>query len=338
MSNSKEDLDYCENAIKNGSLSFHAASRLLPRAVRNSCLALYAFCRLADDEVDLKEDKSASVYDLVERLEQVYSGKPRNLPMYRAFARMVEETQMPRALPEALIEGLVWDAMERRYNTFDELVAYSARVASAVGVMMCVIMRQRDSNVLARACDLGVAMQLTNIARDIGEDAREGRLYIPLNWMKEVGVNPNSFLEVPAPTPEIRELTHRLLSKAEILYQRSESGIVCLPKAVRPAMFSARHIYAAIGQEIRNNEYDSITLRAKTSRTKKVELLFLSCAQAGASLMLPGPATRYAQPLDQTKFLVDAAEVKKLDGSDWSDRFISILEQLRQRDLEHYRA
>ena len=130
----------------------------------------------------------------------------------------------------------------------------------------------------------------------------------------------------------------RVLSKAEILYQRSESGIVCLPRAVRPAMFSARHIYAAIGQEIRNNKYDSITLRAKTSRTKKVGLLLLSCAQAGASLMLPGPATRYAQPLEQTKFLVDAAEVKKLDGSDWSDRFISILEQLRQRDLEHYRA
>ena len=103
-------------------------------------------------------------------------------------------------------------------------------------------------------------------------------------------------------------------------------------------MFSARHIYAAIGQEIRNNGDDSITLRAKTSRIKKVELLFLSCAQAGASLMLPGPATRYAQPLEQTKFLVDAAEVKNLDGSNWSDRFISILEQLRQRDLEHYRA
>ena len=113
MSNRREDLDYCEQAIKNGSLSFHAASRLLPNAVRNSCLALYAFCRLADDEVDLKEDKSASVYDLVERLDKVYSGSPRDLPMDRAFARMVEETEMPRALPEALIEGLVWDAMER---------------------------------------------------------------------------------------------------------------------------------------------------------------------------------------------------------------------------------
>ena len=337
MSNGREDdLDYCERAIKNGSLSFHAASKLLPRNVRNSCLALYAFCRLADDEVDLKEDKSASVYDLVERLDQVYSGKPRNLPMDRAFTRMVEETQMPKALPEALIEGLVWDAMERRYKTFEELVAYSARVASAVGVMMCVIMRQRDSNVLARACDLGVAMQLTNIARDIGEDARERRLYIPLNWMNEVGVNPKLFLEAPAPTPEIRGLAHRLLSKAEILYQRSESGIVCLPRTVRPAMFSARHIYAAIGQEIRKNGFDSISQRAKTTRRKKLGLLLLSCAQSSASLLLPGPATLYAPPLEQTKFLVTAAELRKPEDSDWSDRFISVLEQLRQRDLEQY--
>ena len=181
MSNRREDLDYCEQAIKNGSLSFHAASRLLPNAVRNSCLALYAFCRLADDEVDLKEDKSASVYDLVERLDKVYTGSPIDLPMDRAFARMVEETEMPRALPEALIEGLVWDAMERRYQTFDERVAYSARVASSVGVMMCVIMRQRDSNVLSRACDLGSAMTLTNIDGDIGEEARTGRMYIPLH-------------------------------------------------------------------------------------------------------------------------------------------------------------
>ena len=149
---------------------------------------------------------------------------------------------MPRALPEALIEGLVWDAMERRYNTFDELVAYSARVASAVGVMMCVIMRQRDSNVLARACDLGVAMQLTNIARDIGEDAREGRLYIPLNWMKEVGVNPNSFLKVPAPTPEIRELAHRLLSKAKFYINAQNLGSFATKSCQASHVFCTSHL------------------------------------------------------------------------------------------------
>ena len=154
--------------------------------------------------------------------------------------------------------------------------------------------------------------------------------------MKEVGVNPKLFLEAPAPTSEIRGLAHRLLSKAEILYQRSESGIVCLPRTVRPAMFSARHIYAAIGQEIRKNGFDSISQRAKTTRRKKLGLLLLSCAQSSASLLLPGPATLYAPPLEQTKFLVTAAELRKPEDSDWSDRFISVLEQLRQRDLEQY--
>jgi phytoene/squalene synthetase len=99
MSNGREDLDYCEQAIKNGSLSFHAASRLLPNAVRNSCLALYAFCRLADDEVDLKEDKSASVYDLVERLDQVYSAVQET---FQWIVPLQEWLKKPRCLVRCL--------------------------------------------------------------------------------------------------------------------------------------------------------------------------------------------------------------------------------------------
>ena len=151
ISQERSDMDYCEQAIRHGSLSFHAASLLLPRSVREPCLALYAFCRLADDEVDLKDDKSASVRDLVKRLDDVYSGRPRNRPMDRAFARMVETCNMPRALPEALIEGLVWDAMGKEYNSLEDLTGYAVRVASAVGAMMCVIMGERNANVLARA-------------------------------------------------------------------------------------------------------------------------------------------------------------------------------------------
>ena len=95
MSSSREDdLDYCERAIKNGSLSFHAASKLLPSNVRNSCLALYAFCRLADDEVDLKEDKSASVFDLVERLDQVYSLENQEIFQWTVLLR--EWSRKPR--------------------------------------------------------------------------------------------------------------------------------------------------------------------------------------------------------------------------------------------------
>ena len=120
MKTIESDIDYCKKAILHGSLSFHAASLALPESVRTPCLALYAFCRLADDEVDLKQDKSASIYDLVQRLDLVYAGTPRNHPMDRAFANMVEKFDMPRALPEALFEGFVWDAMSKQYKTFDE--------------------------------------------------------------------------------------------------------------------------------------------------------------------------------------------------------------------------
>ena len=250
MNRIESDIEYCEKAILHGSLSFHAASLALPKSVRTPCLALYAFCRLADDEVDLKQDKSASIYDLVQRLDLVYAGTPRDHPMDRAFANMVEKFDMPRALPEALFEGFVWDAMSKQYKTFDDLISYSARVASSVGAMLCVIMGERRAEVLSRACDLGVAMQLTNIARDIGEDAKESRLYVPHDWFQQEGLDPNEFLLDPNKSESTVVFTKRLLGKAETLYHRSEAGIAYLPPKVRPAMFAARHIYSAIGNEI----------------------------------------------------------------------------------------
>lgn len=334
----ESDKKYCEDAIRHGSLSFHAASLLLPKAVRDPCIALYAFCRLADDEVDLKEDKSASVKDLVHRLDQVYSGTPRNRPMDRAFARMVEEFEMPRVLPEVLIEGLVWDAMGKKYQTFDDLVAYSARVASAVGVMMCVIMRARDPSVLARACDLGVAMQLTNISRDVGEDAREGRLYLPLDWLEAANIDPDDFLNNPTFRPEIAFMTRQLLARADELYHRSEAGIACLPVKVRPAMFAARHIYAAIGNSVRANRFDNISIRARTSKATKLRLLGLSATHSVASIFMPTPATVYAPSLPQTEFLVRAAGVVKHTKLGWSERFVSVMEQLHEHDKSNIGA
>jgi phytoene synthase len=155
----------------------------LPASVRDPALALYAFCRVADDEVDENDKKLGAVQSLRDRLELIYAGRPRNAPSDRAFAAVVEEFEMPRLLPEALLEGLAWDAEGRRYRTLSELFDYCARVASAVGAMMAVLMRVRDADALARACDLGLAMQLTNIARDVGEDARARRLFLPLDWM-----------------------------------------------------------------------------------------------------------------------------------------------------------
>src|SRR6056297_371806 len=280
------DMEHCVAAIRHGSRSFHAASKLLPRSLRDPALALYAFCRLADDAVDLQPNKSEAVLRLQERLDLAYAGRPQNAPADRAFAAIIADFEMPRALPEALLEGLAWDAMGRRYSTLSELQAYSARVASAVGAMMCVLMRVRERDALARACDLGVAMQLTNIARDVGEDAREGRLYLPTDWLEEAGIDPEAFLADPQFTPELRRVISRMLRRADDLYAKSEAGVQGLPLSCRPVIFAARYIYAGIGAQVRRRGYDSITHRARTGGAQKLGWLMLSVLRTGGTVVM----------------------------------------------------
>jgi len=325
------DMDHCRAAIRQGSLSFHAASKLLPARVRDPALALYAFCRLADDAVDDTDDKAPAVLGLRDRLDLVYAGRPRNAPADRAFAAVVEDFEMPRALPEALLEGLAWDAVGRRYDTLSGVLDYSARVAAAVGAMMCVLMRVRNADALARACDLGLAMQLTNIARDVGEDARAGRLYLPLAWLDEVGLTVDTLFSTPAADHRTRKLTQRLLTEADRLYLRSEAGVPALPLACRPGIFAARHVYAGIGTAVARNGHDSITRRARTSSRQKLGWLALSVLRSGMSLVAPGPATLHAAPAPEVAFLVQAA-ARQIPRFGRSDALLSVFAQLEAQD------
>ncbi len=334
MTRAREDMAACAEMIRHGSLSFHAASKLLPRRVREPALALYAFCRLADDAVDLQAEKAAAVLQLQERLDLVYEGRPRNAAPDRAFAAVVEQFDMPRALPDALLEGLAWDAIGRTYSTLSEVFDYSARVAAAVGLMMCVLMRVRDPDALARACDLGVAMQLTNIARDVGEDALEQRLYLPTDWLAEAGITPDSFLADPKPTKAIRQMTRRLVMEANRLYMRSEAGVAALPMGCRSGIYAARHIYAGIGGKIQGAGYDSITSRAHTSKPQKIGWLILSGLQAATTTVMPRSAVLFAKPLEEVAFLVDAAAEARSDTWTRSDKLITALSQLAAHDLE----
>lgn len=324
------DMEYCREAIRHGSLSFHAASRLLPAKVRDPALALYAFCRLADDEVDLSREKKAAVADLSERLELVYAGRPRNAAPDRALSSVIETFEMPRALPEALLEGLAWDAEERRYRSLSELCDYSARVASAVGVMMCVLMRVRDRHALARAADLGVAMQLTNIARDVGEDALEGRLYLPMEWLEQSGIDPEAFLAAPKPTKAVRAMVKNLLIEAERLYVRSEAGIGALPLACRPGIFAARFIYAGIGARLRAMGHNSIGARAYTTKAQKAGLASLSLARAGLTVVMPRSPMIHARPMPETAFLIDATA--HAEPPHWSDGITGAFARLAEQD------
>lgn len=329
------DMALCREAIRHGSKSFYAASRLLPGRVRDPALALYAFCRVADDAVDLVDAKAAAVAELRSRLDRAYMGRPANDPVERAFTRMIEEVEMPRALPEALIEGFEWDAEGLRYETLSDVRAYSARVASAVGAMMSVLMGVRDRDALARACDLGVAMQLTNIARDVGEDASEGRLYLPVEWFAEMDLDPDAFLANPAPGAEISAMARRLLAEATRLYHRSEAGISVLPRSCRPGIYAARYIYAGIGGRIRAAQFDSVTRRARTSTREKLGLVALSIAATAANCVMPRSAVLYAPPLPETAFLVDAVSAPKPEpvwGGGAVGTLFSVLVHMKERD------
>jgi phytoene synthase len=303
------DLDACRALLRQGSRSFHAASKLLPAAVFEPAGSLYAFCRLADDEIDDAVDGRAlepttpdvALARLYARLDDAYAGRPRNHPVDRALADMLEATRMPRALPEALLEGFSWDAEARVYETLSDVLAYAARVAGAVGAMMTVLMGRTETATVARACDLGCAMQLSNIARDVGEDARAGRIYLPRAWLRQEGIDPTDFLADPVYSPGIGRCVQRLLGVADMLYRRADSGIKKLPLACRPGIGAARLMYAEIGHEVSRAGCNSIDRRAVVSGRRKLALLAESTLQA----LIPGRIDTVA-PLEETRFLVDA--------------------------------
>jgi phytoene synthase len=304
------DLAACRELIRHGSRSFFTASKLLPPDVREPAYALYAFCRLSDDAVDEAGARRDAVQELRRRLDRVYEGHPDPIAADRAFARVAERTALPKALPEALLEGLEWDIEGRRYRTLDDLNAYGARVAGAVGAMMTVLMGVREEAVLARACDLGCAMQLTNIARDVGEDARNGRVYLPLDWLADEGIDAEDFLADPRWDGRIGRIVERLLAAADALYGRSAYGIAGLPVGCRPAIHAARLIYREIGEVIRRSGHDSVSRRAVVPGRRKVALLANAAASAVAT-----PRGGPLGPLPQTAFLVHAVVQPKLPAA-----------------------
>lgn len=288
--------------IRAGSKSFAAASLLLPPALREAAYALYAFCRLSDDMVDVEGGSQAAIAQLRARLHLAYAGRPANSSVDRAFADVVAAYGVPRALPEALIDGLECDVAGVACETLGDVYDYGARVAGSVGAMMAVLMGVRDPERLARACDLGVAMQLTNIARDVGEDARSGRLYLPRRWMREEGLDPDAWLAAPAFGPPIAAVVSRLLAAADALYVRADAGIARLPVRCRPGIFAARRLYCAIGREVARRGFDSVSSRARVGGRGKLAIV----ARAMGDAALTRGRHAGAPALAETQYLVSA--------------------------------
>lgn len=308
------DLHDCESLMRTGSKTFFAASLVLPRRVRGPATALYAFCRLADDTIDLESHlhggPMGALHHLQQRLQRIYDGCPSPVPADRALSAVVAEFNIPKALLDALLEGFEWDLQARRYETIAQLHDYGARVAGTVGSMMAIIMGARGAQAQARACELGLAMQLTNIARDVGEDARNGRLYLPREWMREAGIDPDAWLRAPTFSPALGSVVSRLLAEADSLYERAALGIPALPRDCRPAIQAARLVYADIGREVERAGFDSVSRRACVSSQRKLGLMAVAFGAAAMSpaRRQPGDDSDPA-PVPAIQYLVDVAAI-----------------------------
>ncbi|MBP6763816.1 MAG: phytoene/squalene synthase family protein [Rubrivivax sp.] len=321
------DLQACHEMMRGGSKSFFAASRVLPSRVRAPAAALYAFCRVADDAIDLCDDKASALLDLRQRLDAVYANAPRPLVADRALACVVHQVGIPRILLDALLEGFAWDAEGRQYETLEDLHDYAARVAGTVGAMMSMVMSTRTPSALARACELGLAMQLTNIARDVGEDARAGRLFLPRQWLREAGVDPDAWLQQPEFSPAIAKVVQRLLHAADTLYRRAERGVAELPRDCRPAIQSARLVYAEIGREVQAAGFDSVNRRAVVSARRKLALMAQACT---AVVVAPAGSRRDTGPVPAVRYLVDAAASRDLPQRTFYDRTVRVIDLLER--------
>lgn len=293
-------------ALARGSSSFDAAARLMGGRMRESVTLLYAWCRHCDDVIDGQvlghgagalatvplEDRLAGL-----RAETTAALQCRASPgtVFAGLATVAQRHAIPPAFPLDLLEGFAMDAAGREYRTVEDTLDYAYHVAGSVGVMMANVMGVHDLPTLRRACDLGIAFQLSNIARDVMEDAGVGRVYLPRNWLEEARVPPDR-LDDPAHRAAVAAVVARLLDVAEPYYASARAGIGALPFRAGCAVAAARGIYREIGVIVRARGPDAWQSRAATTRWRKLRLAAEGCAVAAIER---GPSwVRAAPPRD----------------------------------------
>ena len=284
-------LDHATETIRVGSKSFAAAAKLFDRDTRRSVLMLYAWCRHCDDVVDgqalghnttAPADAAAQVERLRNQTLSAYAGEPQSAPAFAAFQDVALRHAISPHHAFDHLAGFAMDAADARYETIDDTLRYCYHVAGVVGLMMASIMGARDAAVLDRACDLGLAFQLTNIARDIVEDARVGRVYVPAGWLREAGI-PAADVAHERHRAALARVAARLVDHAEPYYDSAMDGVAALPLRSAWAIATVRRVYREIGIEVKRRGARAWDTRAGTSRATKLRLLALGGVDALAS-------------------------------------------------------
>ena len=273
---------HSRDAITKGSKSFRAASRLFDAKTREDAWLLYAWCRRCDDEID-GQDHGMDYVELTDaerrdRLERLYGmtraalrGEPTTDPVFAAFQRVALKHDLPEQHPLDLLHGFAMDVDGVAYETLEDTLTYCYHVAGVVGVMMAYVMGVRDEPTLRRAQDLGIAFQLTNIARDVIEDAERGRVYLPAQWLIEAGV-PTDAVADPVHRDKVAEVARRLLDVAEPYYDSAKAGLRRLPFRSSLAIAAARGVYREIGREVARKGSHAWDRRAVVGRSSKLWL------------------------------------------------------------------
>jgi 15-cis-phytoene synthase len=285
----KAALDECRWMITKGSKSFSLAARLFDSETRDAAFFLYGWCRYCDDQVDQagmeanREQLEQRLRTLAEATRSAFSGAAQEQAVFIAMQYIVRRYSIPAHYALELIEGMAMDARGTRYQTFNDLSLYCYRVAGTVGLMMSHVMGLRDEQALKHAADLGMAMQLTNIARDITEDAEMGRIYLPIQWIEEAGMVPEE-IAAPKNRQKLALVTRRLLREAERYYVSGDAGLWHLSFRSACAVAAARHVYAAIGSLLLLKGSSAWDQRTYVTGPQKVSAILGGMVQVLASI------------------------------------------------------
>lgn len=270
---------YCESVTRTHAKSFYFAAKFLPKTKQKYVYPIYAFCRHVDDAVDECGDGDAVqiVGEWQADLEKVYLGttndeqritNSRRL-VFTAWQDLLTTYKIPKNLPLELLQGVLMDTHTNRYETFDELYVYCYRVASTVGLMSSEILGYSNARALEYAEAMGIAMQLTNILRDVKEDAAMNRIYLPQEDLRRFDVTEKQIYENQR-SENFVELMRFQIARARDFYREGEKGIALLEKDSRFTVLLASRIYARILDEIERQNYDVFARRASTTFAQKI--------------------------------------------------------------------
>jgi len=273
--------EYCSAKAAQSGSSFYYSFRLLPDAKRRAITALYAYCREVDDVVDEVHEPSVAQAKLAWwRLEvaRIYDGTPQH-PVGKALAPVVRAFGLERAHLETVIDGMAMDLAQSRYADFSELERYCDRVAGVVGLMSAEIFGYEDPSTAGFARDLGVAFQLVNIVRDVGDDARRGRIYLPQDEIARFGVSPSSILR-RQPEPGFPALMAFQGERARLWLDRAMAKLSPRDRRSQRASLAMAAIYRTLLDEIARDGYRVLERRVALTPIRKLWLAWRAARAA----------------------------------------------------------